>query len=129
MAEHCLKSAKDLSGLLLLYSARGSAPGLRALTDNALEGGKHNVAFLARFLLGDLPGCVDLLLDSGRIPEAAFFARTYLPSRISEVRSPAEVLLSCVARASRTWLYTAHTHRGAFRRFSTSTTFSRLSPG
>ena len=41
---------------------------------------------VARFLLGDLDGCVDLLVDSGRIPEAAFFARTYLPSRISEVR-------------------------------------------
>ncbi len=40
---------------------------------------------VARFLLGDLDGCVDLLVESGRIPEAAFFARTYLPSRISEV--------------------------------------------
>ena len=45
MAEHCLKSAKDLSGLLLLYSARGSAGGLATLTSAALEGGKNNVAF------------------------------------------------------------------------------------
>lgn len=85
MAEHCLKSGKDLSGLLLLYSARGSVDGMRTLTGEALEGGKNNVAFLARFLLGDLPGCVDLLIASGRTPEAAFFARTYLPSRVSEV--------------------------------------------
>ena len=50
--------------------------------------GRQNSCFVAvaRFLLGDLSGCVDLLVDSGRIPEAAFFARTYLPSRISEVR-------------------------------------------
>ena len=45
VAEHCLKSAKDLSGLLLLYSARGSAGGLATLTSDALEGGKNNVAF------------------------------------------------------------------------------------
>lgn len=85
VAEHCLKSAKDLSGLLLLYSARGSVVGLTQLTGEAMEGGKHNVAFLARFLLGDLAGCVQLLIASGRIAEAAFFARTYLPSAISEV--------------------------------------------
>ena len=29
--------------------------------------------------------CVDLLISAGRIPEAAFFSRTYLPSRITEV--------------------------------------------
>ncbi len=49
VAEHCLKSAKDLSGLLLLYSARGSANGLATLTSAALEGGKNNVAFGAPF--------------------------------------------------------------------------------
>ena len=31
VAEKCLKRAKDLSGLLLLYSARGSRPGLESL--------------------------------------------------------------------------------------------------
>jgi hypothetical protein len=30
--------------------------------------------------------CVDLLVSAGRVPEAAFFTRTYLPSRITEVR-------------------------------------------
>lgn len=30
--------------------------------------------------------CVDLLIAAGRVPEAAFFTRTYLPSRITEVR-------------------------------------------
>lgn len=37
-------------------------------------------------LLVDECRCVDLLVAAGRVPEAAFFARTYLPSRISEVR-------------------------------------------
>ena len=49
--------------------------------------GKHNVAFLGHFLLGRLSECIDLLVEAGRIPEAAFFARTYMPSRISEVSS------------------------------------------
>ncbi len=28
--------------------------------------------------------CLELLCATGRFPEAAFFARTYIPSRISE---------------------------------------------
>ena len=89
VAEECLKKAGDLSGLLLLYSARGSEAGLEQVASAAQEAGKHNVAFLARLLLGRLPECVDQLIAAGRIPEAAFFARTYLPSRVSEVGSGA----------------------------------------
>ena len=29
--------------------------------------------------------CIDLLIGCGRLPEAAFFARTYAPSRMTEV--------------------------------------------
>lgn len=57
---------------------------MQSLVDEASEQGKHNVEFLAAFLLGQLSHCVDLLISCGRIPEAAFFARTYVPSRISE---------------------------------------------
>ena len=32
-----------------------------------------------------LEKCLQILLDSNRIPEAAFFARTYLPSEISRI--------------------------------------------
>merc|ERR1712241_1399331 len=35
--------------------------------------------------LGQLEKCLQVLLDSKRIPEAAFFARTYLPSEISRI--------------------------------------------
>ncbi|KAK9829928.1 hypothetical protein WJX72_008689 [[Myrmecia] bisecta] len=85
VAEACLKRAKDLSGLLLLYSAKGSVAGIEQLVAESKEQGKHNVAFLGHFLLGHLSECVDLLIAAGRIPEAAFFARTYTPSRVSEV--------------------------------------------
>lgn len=30
-----------------------------------------------------LDECLELLVNTGRMPEAAFFARTYLPSQIS----------------------------------------------
>jgi hypothetical protein len=40
---------------------------------------------VCHFLLGRLDACVDLLVGCGRLPEAAFFARTYAPSRVAEV--------------------------------------------
>lgn len=36
-------------------------------------------------MLADIDKCLDILIKTDRIPEAAFFARTYVPSRISEV--------------------------------------------
>lgn len=85
VAERCMWRAKDLSGLLLLYSAKGSAEGMQRLVDLSKEQGKQNVAYLGLFLLGQLDQCVDLLVSTGRTPEAAMFARTYVPSRVTEV--------------------------------------------
>eukprot|EP00249_Psilotum_nudum_P021933 c28306_g1_i1 orf=1196-3937(-) len=85
VAEECLNHAADLSGLLLLYSSLGDVDGIKKLTSLAREQGKNNVAFLCLFLLGKLEDCVQLLVDSNRIPEAAFMARAYLPSKVSEI--------------------------------------------
>ncbi|MEW5308232.1 MAG: hypothetical protein WDW38_000207 [Sanguina aurantia] len=85
VAEQCLQYGKDFSGLLLLYSAQANRAGLTSLAASATAAGKHNVAFLALFSLGQVEQCVQLLLDTNRLPEAAFFARTYLPSKVSEV--------------------------------------------
>ncbi|XP_020259095.1 coatomer subunit beta'-2-like [Asparagus officinalis] len=85
MAEECLSHAMDLSGLLLLYSAFGDAEGITRLASLAKEQGKNNVAFLCLFLLGKLEDCLHLLVDSNRIPEAALMARSYLPSKVSEI--------------------------------------------
>ncbi|GLT52961.1 hypothetical protein SLA2020_262660 [Shorea laevis] len=85
MAEECLKHAMDLSGLLLLYSSLGDAEGISQLASLAKEQGKNNVAFLCLFMLGNLEECLQLLLDSNRIPEAALMARSYLPSKVSEI--------------------------------------------
>jgi coatomer subunit beta' len=85
LAESCLTKAADLSGLLLMYSSTGNASGMKELAETARAAGKHNVAFLCLFLLSDLDGCITLLCETGRVPEAAFMARTYLPSKASEV--------------------------------------------
>ena len=45
--------------------------------------GHNNVSFLSYFMLGELEKCLELLISTGRLPEAAFFARTYMPSQTS----------------------------------------------
>ncbi|KAL1551322.1 coatomer subunit beta'-1-like [Salvia divinorum] len=87
MAEECLKQANDMSGLLLLYSSLGNAEGISELASLAKEHGKNNVSFLCLFMLGKLEDCLQLLIDSNRIPEAALMARSYLPSKVSEIVS------------------------------------------
>ena len=37
------------------------------------------------FLLGRIETCLDILNKAGRVPEAAFLARTYMPSKVSEM--------------------------------------------
>lgn len=63
----------------------GNADMVKRLGDDAIGAGMNNVAFLTRFLSGDLNACLEILISTQRIPEAAFFARTYLPSQISRV--------------------------------------------
>jgi len=85
LAQQCLHEAQDHGGLLLLATAAGNADMVSKLGLQAGQAGKHNVSFLSYFLLGDLEKCLEILIESNRIPEAAFFARTYLPSEISRI--------------------------------------------
>ncbi|KAI6671932.1 hypothetical protein NL676_006817 [Syzygium grande] len=85
MAEECMKQAMDLSGLLLLYSSLGDVEGISRLASLAKQQGKNNVAFLCLYMLGKLEDCLQLLVDTDRIPEAALMARSYLPSKVSEI--------------------------------------------
>lgn len=85
LAQECLHRAEDFGGLLLLASSAGHAEMIAKLAESALEKGKNNVAFLAFYLLGRLEDCLELLCNTGRFPEAAFMARTYLPSQVSRV--------------------------------------------
>lgn len=85
LAQECLHQAQDYGGLLLLATSAGNAEMVRKLGESAVGNGKNNVAFLSFMLLGDLEKCLQILIDTDRLPEAAFFARTYLPSQISRV--------------------------------------------
>lgn len=51
----------------------------------AKEQGKNNIAFLCLFMLGNLEGWLQLLVESNRIPEAALIAQSCLPSKVSKI--------------------------------------------
>ena len=52
---------------------------LTALGGRAGKSGTNNQVFAASLELGDTCVCVDLLIKTGWAPEAALFARTYVP--------------------------------------------------
>lgn len=85
LAEECLRESEDYSGLLTLHSARSDKKALLHLAGNSANAHKMNVAFLAAYMCGDAHKCLEILIESDRIPEAAIFARTYLPSRVTPV--------------------------------------------
>jgi coatomer subunit beta' len=85
LAEKAAAQAGDIAGLLLMHSSAGNAAGMAAVAAQAQARGLHNIAFLALLLLGRANECIELLIGAGRLPEAAFFARTYLPSQMSRV--------------------------------------------
>merc|ERR1719261_1424300 len=85
LARTCFESAEDLSGLFLLQTSMGDAEGLRATAKAAEAAGKMNIAMTSYFLLQDLDAVIKLLIDAGRIPEAAFFARSYCPEQIPRI--------------------------------------------
>ncbi|KAM3875283.1 coatomer subunit beta'-like [Diretmus argenteus] len=85
LAQECLHQAQDYGGLLLLATASGNAAMVGKLAEGAEKDGKTNVAFLTYFLQGKLEKCLELLIKTNRLPEAAFLARTYLPSHVPRV--------------------------------------------
>lgn len=58
---------------------------VKKLAESTRAKGINNITFLSYLLLGDLDKCLQLLLDTERFPEAAFFVRSYLPSKMSYV--------------------------------------------
>ncbi|EGY14091.1 hypothetical protein VD0002_g7741 [Verticillium dahliae] len=80
LAQECFTHAKDLGSLLLLYSSTADREGLTKLAEQAEAAGAHNVAFSAQWLAGNVEGCVETLVRTGRISEAVLFSQTYKPS-------------------------------------------------
>merc|ERR1712146_845952 len=82
LAEKCSIESSDMSGLMLLYTSLGNYAGMEMLAEKSLKLGKTNVAFATLFLLGKVEQCIELLIKTERVPEAAFLARSYMPSLI-----------------------------------------------
>lgn len=80
-------ASNDFAGLLLMYSAIGNMSGMEKLATSAEKDGKTNIAFVSYLLSGNVEACVEILINTKRFPEAAFFARTYLPSRVDGIVS------------------------------------------
>ena len=85
LAHQCYRQAGDLAGQLLLATSVGDLNNVQQLADDAQAKGATNVSFLASFISSEHQKCLDLLISCGRLPEAAFFARTYYPSKVSYV--------------------------------------------
>lgn len=85
LAENCYKLSNDYNSLLLIYSCLGDAEGMKYVAEASMADKKYNVAFQSFFSIGMPEQCYDILISSDRIPEAAMFARAYLPSKLYEV--------------------------------------------
>ncbi|KAL7299310.1 hypothetical protein TKK_0007889 [Trichogramma kaykai] len=84
LVKECLNKAEDHAGLLLLATSTANTNLVEEIAKTTDQLGKNNISFLTHFLLGDIDKCLNILIETDRIPEAAFFARSYVPSRISE---------------------------------------------
>jgi len=100
LTESCSLASDDFPGLLLLYSATGNYEGVEKLAKMARDKGKTNIAFVSYLLTGNIEECANILIATNRLPEAAFFARTYLPSRVEEIVSLWKTDLSKVSETA-----------------------------
>jgi len=87
LCESASLASNDYAGLLLMYTAIGNLDGMEKLAKAAEADGKTNIAFSTYLLTGNVEACANILVSTNRLPEAAFFARTYLPSRVDEIVS------------------------------------------
>ncbi|XP_047544204.1 coatomer subunit beta' isoform X1 [Vanessa atalanta] len=81
----CYQNAHDYSALLLFAVSTGDKALLEDVARMSAAEGDDNIAFASYFTLNDLDSCLQLLIKRNKLPEAAFFARSYIPSKMSEV--------------------------------------------
>lgn len=85
LVQECLTRAQSFGSLILLASASSDKQLMATIGDQSRQTGQFNMAFLSNFVLGKLDQCLEILIENQRLPEAAFFCRTYLPSQIGRV--------------------------------------------
>lgn len=85
LAEQCYLRSSDYNSLMLIYSSLGDAEGLKDVAEKAMQDKKYNIAYQCYFTLAMPSNCYEILIEADRIPEAAMFARAYIPSKLSHV--------------------------------------------
>merc|ERR1712129_511520 len=77
-------------------------------------GSKFNVAFNILFYIGDMEKCIDLLVETGKIPQAAMVSRAYCPSKIDFVTKIWKEKLQTISPSAASALGTPQTHPDCF---------------
>ncbi|KAK2704579.1 hypothetical protein QYM36_016841 [Artemia franciscana] len=85
MAEKCYEATQDFGALLILSSSSGNLDKVSKLAEVAHRARKFNVAFTAYLLTQQNLKALNILVETNKLPDAAFFARTYLPSEVPRV--------------------------------------------
>merc|ERR1712190_678441 len=112
--EEAALKANDLSLLYLLYTSTNNKDGLLKLYKLSIKGSKFNIAFNILFYLGDVRKCVDLLVETDKIPQAAMLARAYCPSKIEYVTKIWKEKLQSISPSAANALGTPQTHPDCF---------------
>merc|ERR1712003_13854 len=112
--EEAALKANDLSLLYLLYTSTNNKNGLLKLYKLSIKGSKFNIAFNILFYLGDVRKCVDLLVETNKIPQAAMLARAYCPSKIGYVTKIWKEKLQSISPSAANALGTPQTHPDCF---------------
>jgi len=117
LCEAASLASNDYAGLLLMYTAIGNLDGMEKLAKAAEADGKSNIAFSTYLLTGNVEACANILVATNRLPEAAFFARTYLPSRVDEIVSLWKADLAKISESASQALATPNDQKSLFPDF------------
>lgn len=77
LAQDCFWLAKDHASLLLLLSSSNNQKELTKLAEECESVGKYNIALQTWWITGNKEKCLELLIKSERLTEAAFFGVNY----------------------------------------------------
>ena len=128
VAQQCAQSAGDLALSLLLISCTGDKPGLYAIAKQAEAQNQMNIAFLALYIAGDAEACLSLLQRCDRLPEAAFFSLSHIPSHVNSALQMCERTITSQPNYWRTLRSTCPTSRDSKTLSSWRLRWSRFAP-
>jgi len=112
--EEAALKANDLPLLYLLYTSTNNKNGLQTLYKLSIENSKFNVAFNILFYLGNIKKCIDLLVETDKIPQAAMLSRAYYPAKIEEITKMWKEKLQSISPSAANALGSPQTHPNAF---------------